>query len=303
MYYIMSISISESIRKPNIKGIYTGDKDWAPNKIEISDGDEEIDGEYDYFDRGGGGIIFLNQDKNTILKVKEYIPYENTNIDKEVYYQEKLGDISPDILYHDYRTIDSNVDGLAFDGNSLQVIIMEYLNPDEWIPLHDNSELFENINELFHVIYDIVYIKGLFNPYDFIGNTGPHLFFNDITGKIKVIDYGSYKESTNNKRDFLIMVKDIQDFLIKHPTDIQEKCYQNILDDKEINDICKEGSVLYLGYIFLSNKIKQKKNKYNKNTQKLGESKKSIYKRGGSLKKTKRKKKKRRNKKRTKKRK
>jgi hypothetical protein len=45
----------------DIVGIYTGlpEDAWYPDKINVTMGNTEIDGEYKKIDAGGGGVIFL----------------------------------------------------------------------------------------------------------------------------------------------------------------------------------------------------------------------------------------------------
>jgi hypothetical protein len=96
---------------------------------------------------------------------------------------------------------------------------------------------------------------NLKNVADFVGNTGPHLFLNEISNQIKVVDYGLFKVSTNPNHDFLMMVKEVQDVLIRWPSDDVMECYRKIMDlDEEVTDEECKGLFLYQGRLFLESK-------------------------------------------------
>ena len=102
----------------DIKGIYTGipDDAWYPNTIEVTMGDlidKDVDGTYIKIDSGGGGVVYLNEDKNTILKVKFYSSIDDT----EVKYQKMAGDLAPAIFYDSFREVNTDIaDKKAFGG-------------------------------------------------------------------------------------------------------------------------------------------------------------------------------------------
>jgi hypothetical protein len=240
----------------DIVGIYTGlpEDAWYPDKINVTMGNTEIDGEYKKIDAGGGGVIFLNEETDTILKVKFY-SWED---DEEVIYQKKAGEIAPEIFYDRLREVGSDiVDRKAFNGDKVQVIIMEYLNPDEWVPLRSVRQLSDPHvqSQLLEIIYKFIFEMNLKNVADFVGNTGPHLFLNEISNQIKVVDYGLFKVSTNPNHDFLMMVKEVQDVLIRWPSDDVMECYRKIMDlDEEVTDEECKGLFLYQGRLFLESK-------------------------------------------------
>jgi len=240
----------------DIVGIYTGlpEDAWYPDKINVTMRNTEIDGEYKKIDAGGGGVIFLNEDTDTILKVK-FFSWED---DEEVIYQKKAGEIAPEILYDRLREVGSDIiDRKAFNGDKVQVIIMEYLNPDEWVPLRSVRQLSEPHvqSQLLEIIYKFIFEMNLKNVADFVGNTGPHLFLNEISNQIKVVDYGLFKVSTNPNHDFLMMVKEVQDVLIRWPDAGVMECYRKIMDlDEEVTDEECKGLFLYQGRLFLESK-------------------------------------------------
>ena len=240
----------------DIVGIYTGlpEDAWYPDKINVTMRNTGIDGEYKKIDAGGGGVIFLNEETDTILKVKFY-SWED---DEEVIYQKKAGEIAPEIFYDRYREVGSDiVDRKAFNGDKVQVIIMEYLNPDEWVPLRSVRQLSDPHvqSQLLEIIYKFIFEMNLKNVADFVGNTGPHLFLNEISNQIKVVDYGLFKVSTNPNHDFLMMVKEVQDVLIRWPDPGVMECYRKIMDlDEGVTDEECKGLFLYQGRLFLESK-------------------------------------------------
>jgi hypothetical protein len=240
----------------DIIGIYTGlsGDAWYPDRINVRMGSSEIDGGYKKIDAGGGGVIFLNDETDTILKVKFY-SWED---DEEVIYQKKAGGIAPTIFYDSYRKVGSDlIDRNAFNGDTVQVIIMEYLNPDEWVPLRSVRQLSEPRvqAQLLEIINTFIFEMNLKNVADFVGNTGPHLFMNEISNEIKVVDYGLFKVSTNPNHDFLMMVKEVQDVLIRWPSDHVMECYRKIMDlSEEVTDEECKGLFLYQGRLFLEAK-------------------------------------------------
>jgi len=200
----------------------------------------------------------LNEETDTILKVKFYSFDED---DEEVIFQKKAGKIAPEIFYNSFRKVGSDiVDRKAFNGDKVQVIIMEYLNPSEWVPLRSVGQLNMYRHQLFEIIYKFIFELNLQNVADFVGNTGPHLFLNEITNKIKVIDYGLFKVSTNPSYDFIMMVKEIQDVLIRWPKEEVMECYKKIMDLSEpiTDETCKELA-LYQGRLFLEGKLRKKR--------------------------------------------
>ena len=149
-------------------------------------------------------------------------------------------------------------------------------------------------NQLFEIIYKFIFDLNLKNVADFVGNTGPHLFLNEISKQIKVVDYGLFKVSTNPPFDFLMMVKEIQDVVIDWPSEEVMECYRKIMNlDEEITDETCRGLLLYQGRLFLERKLNPKKSKRpKKRSTKLGPVKQIKKRAGKSIRKTKKKKKK-----------
>jgi hypothetical protein len=223
---------------------------WRPNTIMVNMGREDIDGRYEYLAAGGGGVVFLNENKNTILKVN-YYAFD----DKEVSYQRNVGVIAAEIFYEAIREVGSDTREQAFHGNNVQIVIMEYLDPVNWIPLRDRETITEYQENLFELIYTLIYEHNIQNVMDFVGNTGPHIFMKEMTGEMKVVDYGQFKESTNPQYDFIKMVKELQDVVIPWSKDGQEECYRKIMDlSEEVTDEVCKGLLLYKGREFLEKK-------------------------------------------------
>lgn len=239
----------------DIVGLYSDvpSGSWRPNTIMVNMGREDIDGTYEYLAAGGGGVVFLNEKENTILKVN-YYAFD----DKEVLYQKKVGTIAAEIFYDLIREVGSDTPAEAFGGDKVQIVIMEYLDPVNWIPLRGKELITDYQENLFELIYTLIYEHKIQNVIDFVGNTGPHIFMK-VTGEMKVVDYGQFKESTNPPYDFIMMVKELQDVVIPWSKDGQEECYRKIMDlseevtDKECTDL-----LLYKGREFWKKKQLQK---------------------------------------------
>lgn len=251
----------------DIIGIYAGlsDDDWYPSSINVNISKLKINGIYNKLDKGGGGVIYLNELQNTILKVK-YFGYDD---DPEVKYQKQAKNYAPKIFYECFRKIGCDLSHRkAFHGDSVQIIIMEYLNPDKWIPLRSIQQLSVSFihNKLFELIYNFIFDFKIKNATDFVGNTGPHIFMNEETEEIKVIDYGTYEGSTNHIQDFFIMVSNIQDTIIRHPSDKLLECYDKIknLNEKITDNKCKK-LLLYKARLFLEKKHHTKNHRHSKN--------------------------------------
>ena len=239
----------------DIVGLYSDvpSGSWRPNTIMVNMGREDIDGTYEYLAAGGGGVVFLNEKENTILKVN-YYAFD----DKEVLYQKKVGTIAAEIFYDLIREVGSDTPEKAFGGDKVQIVIMEYLDPVNWVPLRGRGLITDYQENLFELIYTLIYEHKIQNVMDFVGNTGPHIFMK-VTGEMKVVDYGQFKESTNPPYDFIMMVKELQDVVIPWSKDGQEECYRKIMDlseevtDKECTDL-----LLYKGREFWKKKQLQK---------------------------------------------
>ena len=259
----------------NIMGIYSGlsENAWYPNMIIVNIPKSNFNGVYNKHDKGGGGIIYLNKIKNKILKVK-FFGFEN---DPEIKYQKLASIYSPEIFYESFRHIGCDISNRkAFDGAKVQIIIMEYLSLDKWIPLRSIQQLsVPHIQDkLFEIIYKFVFDFKIKNTADFIGKTGPHLFMNEKTKQIKIIDYGKYQDSVNNSHDFFAMVQDIQDVLMRWPNNELLTCYDKIKDlNKQVTDDKCKKLLLYKARLFLEKKhniIKRqrKQRKHGKNSSK-----------------------------------
>jgi len=235
----------------DIVGLYSeldGQIGWYPDTVRVNMEREDIDGNYTFMASGGGGVVFLNEEKQKILKVNY-----NAFGGKEVIYQKKVGAIAPQIFYDDIRKVGSDNTAEAFGGIAVQIIIMEYLNPDKWVPLRGVGIITYRV-KIFELIYTLINDHNIKNVTDLVGQTGSHIWKNKDTEEIKVIDYGEFKESTDPKYDFIMMVDRLQYSVIQDPTDEIKDCYKNIMDfSKEVTNACK-GYLLEQGRTFWEKK-------------------------------------------------
>ena len=130
---------------------------------------------------------------------------------------------------------------------------MEYLNPDKWVPLGGVGIITYRV-KIFELIYTLINDHNIKNVTDLVGQTGSHIWKNKDTEEIKVIDYGEFKESTDPKYDFIMMVDRLQYSVIQDPTDEIKDCYKNIMDfSKKVTNACK-GYLLEQGRTFWEKK-------------------------------------------------
>ena len=234
-------------------------ENWAPNKLVVANSGTN-NGEYNYLDRGGGGIVYVNGDINKVIKI---IP----NVDsakKELRIHRQMGNLAPTLYFYSSSSSSGQVimDKVKtkhfFDGDSIFILIMEYLNPEEWNPINNIPQLVQYHSELFDFIYELIFSKGYRNLLDFVGMTGPHLFINDDE-EIKILDFGAYKPVEDKKKDFLLMIEKLQDnIMILHPSEEDLDCYKKIMNLatnlEEIDEICKQY-FLYMGREFLEDRL------------------------------------------------
>jgi len=249
--------------------IYGRGKNWDPDKLVVTNS-KSNNGEYNFLDRGGGGIAYVNKDKNKVLKI---IPYNHGS--EEIRIHGIMGDLAP-VLYFNSSPpgqVLTNEDKTEsfYDGDKVYILIMEYLNPEEWDPINNISQLYQYHSELFDFIYELIFLKGYRNLLDFVGMTGPHLF---ISGdeEIKTLDFGGYTPVKDKKKDFVLMIKELQEnIMILHPTQEDLDCYEKIMNfDTNLEDIdenCKKY-LLYLGREFLEGRlsIERKRKRIRKST-------------------------------------
>jgi hypothetical protein len=235
--------------------IYGRGENWAPNKLVVTN--SETKGEYNFLDKGGGGIAYVNKDKNKVLKI---IPYNHGS--EEIRIHGIMGDLAP-VLYFKSSPpgqvlVNEDKTKSFFDGDKVYILIMEYLNPEEWDPINNISQLYQYHSELFDFIYELIFLKGYRNLLDFVGMTGPHLF---ISGdeEIKTLDFGGYTPVKDKKKDFVLMIKELQEnIIILHPTGEDLDCYEKIMNFdtnlEDIDDNCKKY-FLYMGREFLEDRL------------------------------------------------
>ena len=282
--------------------IYGRGENWAPDKLVVTNS-ESNNGEYNFLDRGGGGIAYVNKDKNKVLKI---IPYNHGS--EEIRIHGIMGDLAP-VLYFNSSppgqvlTNEDKTDSF-FDGDKVYILIMEYLNPEEWDPIKTIGQLYIYNSQLFDFIHELIFIKGYRNLLDFVGMTGPHLF---ISGdeEIKTLDFGGYTPVKDKKKDFMLMIKELQEnIMILHPTQEDLDCYETIMNfDTNLEDIdedCKEY-FLYKGREFLEDRlsIERKRKRIRRSTGEDSEvlsGKKKIKKKSKGVKRSSKKKKKKKSK-------
>lgn len=170
--------------------------------VEDSDG---FDGEYKYKTRGSSGDIYINSEETIALKINHQ-PQE-----EEVAKQNKAGSIAPKIHYHHYPyTITmKDTDEIPDQYDDVGIIIMDYLNEDEWSPFPTNPNE-PQLMSLFDAFFKLVTVNKLKNVLDITGHSGPHLFISKSEPyKIKIIDYDKFVTCAGSKRDFIDMVSSI----------------------------------------------------------------------------------------------
>jgi hypothetical protein len=235
-----------------IYGIYNGMH--VPSEIVVQTGNKELDGRYLYFERGAGGIIFLNKDK--ILKVAHSINRFKTETEADK--QKQAGKLASEIFYESMQILKSDKrEKPNFNGETVLIIIMEYLDPEEWTPLREIEQFAAvDSSEIFDFTYELVFLKKLKNKLDYVGNTGSHLF-RSMEDELKVIDFGNFETSTDHANDFMVMIKDIQDSVyITWPSPEDELCYEQIMDlETDITDEECKKYYLYEGREFLLNRL------------------------------------------------
>lgn len=197
-------------------------------------------GEYRYINHGGCSCIFINDSNQTPIILK--LIYSEEIYNREVEFQHKAGEFSPNILYNtrldklenEYILLDEEmleywegnnnvnykIKGLCVLGNSpINIIIMEYLNVSIWksllyMEIHAHELNNEIKKTLINMVHSLVYDKNIYNIFDFVGYTGEHIFYNKNVNKFKIIDYGGFKTVKNNQdKDILVkqMLENIYD--------------------------------------------------------------------------------------------
>ena len=73
--------------------IYGQGEDWAPNKLIVKNS-ESNSGKYNLLDKGGGGFLYVNKDKNKVIKI---IP-NTLSANKEFHIHQLMGNLAP-LLY------------------------------------------------------------------------------------------------------------------------------------------------------------------------------------------------------------
>lgn len=230
---------------------------WAPCKLVVANS-ETNNGEYNYLDRGGGGIIYVNKDINKVIKI---IPNVKS-AEKELYIHQQMGNLAPTLYFYSSSPgqviMDEGKTKHFFDGDRIFILIMKYLNPEEWTPINNIPILVKYHDELFDFIYELIFSKGYNNLIDFVGMTGPQLF---ISGdeEIKILDFGEYKPVKDKNEDFLLMIKELQDnIMILHPSKEDLDCYTKIMNlDTNLEKIGQECKkyFLYMGREFLEDRL------------------------------------------------
>ena len=73
--------------------IYGQGRNWAPDKL-IVENSESNSGKYNLLDKGGGGFLYVNKDKNKVIKI---IP-NTLSANKEFHIHQLMGNLAP-LLY------------------------------------------------------------------------------------------------------------------------------------------------------------------------------------------------------------
>jgi hypothetical protein len=275
---------------------------FSPNKLVVTNS-EGNNGEYNFLDRGGSGFLYVNTNLNKVIKM---IPNVHS-AEKELHIHKLMDNLAPTLHFHSppdglqVRVIDDPTT-YFFGGARVFILIMEYLNPEDWTPITNIDQLSLYNSELFDFIHELIFIKGYRNLLDFLGITGNHLFISKEE-EIKILDLGAFQPVVDAQQDYLSMIKGLEDDLaIIKPN---PACQKQIMDlGRSLDDIgedCK-GYFLYWGREFLEDRLsierlkkkprsgKKKKKKKKKKKSKKKKSKRSLK---GNKRKTKKKKSKR----------
>ena len=197
--------------------------------------DNGISGEYEFFNSGAGGLIYINYFKNKLIK---FIP-DSEAAKKEINLQKKANKYATTIykckesiaIENIYSVVDETIwnqlhnenittvtsekannfiKSLTFykDGDILYtMIIMEYLSPlEEWIPLAEINDR-TIIEKLKEVIIYLVNEKKIYNLIDFVGYTGNHIYYNINKKVFKFIDFGQWENVNDNNNKSIIQNK------------------------------------------------------------------------------------------------
>ena len=204
--------------------IYGVGEPEEPNIKVINSPSNEYDGLYEYKTSGSRGHIYVNEEKNIAIKINTEAVITRKKQEQEVEKQLSVKEFAPKIYWHGYYTIymedtDNIVQASgAQPYENIGVIIMEYLNPDEWRPIHLVSLNDKQIQTFLDALYKLVVTYKLTNTHDLIGNTGPHTFIkkNETYG-VKFIDYANFSrvkgDNKTNKKDFIEICNSISEFI------------------------------------------------------------------------------------------
>lgn len=199
--------------KTQLKGqafrIYGVGEAEEPNIKVINSPSNEYDGLYEYKTSGSSGDIYVNEEKNKLIKINTATAH--TPQEQEVEKQLSVKELAPKIYWHGYYTIYMEGTDNIFQYSTnppyenIGIIIMEYLNPDEWMPINNNNINDKQIQTLLDALYKLVVTYKLTNLEDIIGYSGPHTFIKkNEPYEVKFIDYEKFKSfEGNNKTIFL----------------------------------------------------------------------------------------------------
>lgn len=244
--------------------IYGIGESEEPNINLINSPSNEYDGLYEYNTRGSSGDIYVNEEKNIAIKINHQ-PQE-----KEVENQLSVNDLAPKIYWHHYPyTI--YMDGTKVIANTdspyenIGVIIMEYLNPNEWFPINNNSKLDdEQIWTLLDALYRLIVTYKLINNLDMIGMSGPHIFIKrNKPYEVKFIDYDKYEKHASNDKTAFKQICTMLSNYIKPKNRFLEKLGEYILQKWKSTSSTKKQS-RQTGYRLDNPKMKAKEKKHKK---------------------------------------
>jgi len=234
-----------------IYGIYDGN--YVLGQIVVDKGDEEIDGIYEYKCSGSLGMIYLNLEKGKILKAQ---PCDIERGGQELAIHEKAGSLAPEIFSSSIQILKSREDVSLYNGDIVLIIIMEYLDPEEWIPLHSVRQFEVASSHILYLTYALTFDKKLINITDYTGYSGDHIYLNKRTMAMKVLDFGYYKHGNDPSNDFMMMCNEIQGAKYnKYPSPEDLHCYDLIMDlSSPVPDECQDY-YLYRCRVWLFNKL------------------------------------------------
>lgn len=185
----------------------------GPNLEVRNSPNNKWDGLYEYKTRGSIGEIYVNEEKDILIKINTAV--HHTPQEPEVEKQLSVGELAPTIYWHqgDYTIYMKDTENiLTYDTNPpyehIGVIIMEYLNPDFWRPVTTGNMDRDHFWALLDGLYNLIFNYELINNSDMVGFSGPHIYITkEPPYRVKFLDYEKYqrvKVKKENEKEFFM---------------------------------------------------------------------------------------------------